>query len=325
MSADGPKRVVVTGGAGFIGSNLCRTLLTNSEVAAVRVLDDLSSGHEANLEGLDVELVVGSILDEGVVARVLSDADAVVHLAARPSVPRSIENPRATHEVNINGTMNVLEALRQRPTGSTRIVFASSSSVYGANTALPKRIDHPARPVSPYAVSKLAGESYVLSYQRCFGIPALAVRFFNVYGPAQDNASAYSPVIPAFITAALAGQPVPVHGDGLQSRDFTYVGSVANTLAAAVTRPVALDEPLNLAFGVRYSLMEVIEELSTQLGEPLAVQHLDPRPGDVRHSQADPVQMEEHFPEVSAVSLEDGLAATIAWWKQQPTQPSASQ
>lgn len=220
MSADGPKRVVVTGGAGFIGSNLCRTLLTNSEVAAVRVLDDLSSGHEANLDGLDVELVVGSILDEGVVARVLAapSGGAPRHAPFGTSFDRE---PRGRpHEVNINGTMNVLEALRERPTGSTRIVFASSSSVYGANTALPKRIDHPARPVSPYAVSKLAGESYVLSYQRCFGIPTLAVRFFNVYGPAQDNASAYSPVIPTFITAALAGQPVPVHGDGLQSRRF---------------------------------------------------------------------------------------------------------
>lgn len=308
-------RVVVTGGAGFIGSNLCRSLLAHPQVSSVRVLDDLSTGRETNLEGLDVDLVVGSILDEDTVNSVMADADAVVHLAARPSVPRSIENPRATHEVNVNGTINVLEALRARPANSVRIVFASSSSVYGANTALPKRIDHPPRPVSPYAVSKLAGESYVLSYQRCFGIPALAVRFFNVYGPAQDNAAAYSPVIPAFITAALDGRPIPVHGDGEQSRDFTFVGSVADTLTAAVTGPVALDEPLNLAFGVRFSLLEVIDAISAQLGRPLAVDHMDPRPGDVRHSQADPVQMKEHFPDVAAVSLEDGLATTIEWWR----------
>lgn len=307
--------VLVTGGAGFIGSNLCRTLLANPSVDRVRVIDDLSSGRAENLDGLDVELVQASILDEPALTAALDGIDSVVHLAARPSVPRSIENPVLTHQININGTMNVLEAIRAK--GDCSIVFASSSSVYGANTQLPKRIDQPTRPVSPYAVSKLAGESYVLSYQRCFDIPALAVRFFNVYGPSQDNAAAYSPVIPAFIVAALKGEGLPVHGDGEQSRDFTFVGSVAETLASAVVDGIFLDEPLNLAFGVRYSLLDVIGVIGETLDRPLSIDHLPERAGDVRHSQADPIQMQQHFPHVQPVELHDGLRRTIEWWQQQ--------
>lgn len=309
--------VLVTGGAGFIGSNLCRELLASDDVDRVVALDDLSTGSEENLAGLDVDLRVGSVLDDDMRNGCVADVDAVVHLAARPSVPRSIADPVTSHTVNVDGTFALLESIRAA--GGRHIVFASSSSVYGANKELPKRVDMVARPLSPYAVTKLAGESYVLAYRNCFDIPALAVRFFNVYGPHQAAGAAYAPVIPAFISAALDGRALPVHGDGLQSRDFTYVGSVAATLTAAVTRQVSLPVPLNLAFGVRYTLMDVIEMLGDISGREVAVEHLDPRAGDVRHSQADSSQMAEFFADVTPVDLRDGLTRTYEWWATQGT------
>lgn len=305
--------VLVTGGAGFIGSNLCRTLLARDEVSSVTVIDDLSSGRLQNLDGVDVRFVEGSILDPAALADATDGVDAIVHLAARPSVPRSIDDPLATNRVNIDGTLAVLE--RARTIDGCHVVFASSSSVYGANKELPKRIDMVARPVSPYAVSKLAGESYCLAYQACYGLSTLAVRFFNVYGPRQAAGSAYAPVIPAFIEAGLAGRPLPIHGDGHQSRDFTYVGSVAEVLTRSVVGKVASPTPMNLAFGVRFDLLEVVALLSDLGGLELAVDHLPERAGDVRHSQADPQSMRDLFGEIEPVTLTDGLAATLAWWR----------
>ena len=259
-----------------------------------------------------VELVEGSILDDGLLDRVLPGTDAVVHLAARPSVPRSLIDPMATHEVNATGTLRVLEAARRH--GGPHVVVASSSSVYGANPVLPKREDLAPCPVSPYAVSKLATESYALAYAHSFGLATLAFRFFNVFGPLQAADHAYAAVIPAFLAAALRGEPLPVHGDGLQTRDFTYVGTVCSVLAGSVLRRVVSERPVNLAFGTRVSLLEVIALLEEALGRPLEVHHSDPRAGDVRDSQADQGALRRLFPDVVPVPLDEGLRATIAWF-----------
>ena len=308
-------KIVVTGGAGFIGANLCRHLLATAapgqepEVVAV---DDLSTGKAANLEGVDGQLVEGSILDAGLLDEVLVGADAVVHLAARPSVPRSLEDPVASHEANATGTVRVLEAARRRP--SCQVVVASSSSVYGANPDLPKREDMAAMPVSPYAASKLATESYALAYGHSFGLPVLAFRFFNVFGPLQAADHAYAAVVPTFIAAALRGDPLPVHGDGGQTRDFTFVGTVTAVLADAVRRQVTSDRPVNLAFGSRVSLLELIAILEGQLGKELTRAHSQPRPGDVRDSQADATSLHRLFPDIEPVPLPEGVRSTLDWF-----------
>ena len=306
-------KVVVTGGAGFIGANLCKTLLDDPAVEQVAVVDDLSTGYRDNLAGLDrLEFIEGSILDPAALDAAVAGATAVVHLAARPSVPRSLEDPMASHEANATGTMQVLEAARRH--GGCQVVLASSSSVYGANPTLPKREDMVAMPVSPYAASKLAAESYALSYGSSFSLPVLAFRFFNVFGPLQAADHAYAAVVPVFVSAALKGEPLPVHGDGRQTRDFTYVGTVAAVLADAVRRNVTSPRPVNLAFGSRVSLLELIERIEAQLGTTLERRHADPRAGDVRDSQADQSSLRALFPDVQPVPLDDGLRATIDWF-----------
>jgi UDP-glucose 4-epimerase len=307
-------KVVVTGGAGFIGANLCRTLALEPSVDQIVALDDLSTGYRHNLDSIDrTTLVEGSILDAALLDDVLDGTDAVVHLAARPSVPRSMSDPMASHLTNATGTMEVLEAARRR--GRTRVVVASSSSVYGANPALPKREDMATMPVSPYAASKLAAESATLAYGRSFDLPVLAFRFFNVFGPLQAPDHAYAAVVPTFLAAALRDQPLPVHGDGGQTRDFTFVGTVAAVLTDTVLRGVTSLDPVNLAFGTRVSLLELIEVLEKLLGRPLARDHGEPRAGDVRDSQADQSRLRSLFPSVEPVSLEDGIRATIEWFE----------
>jgi len=307
-------RVVVTGGAGFIGANLCRALTETEGVDEVVALDDLSTGSRANLECAEgVELVEGSILDAGLLERIVPGAGAVVHLAARPSVPRSLEDPMATHDANATGTMRVLEAARRH--GGVHVVVASSSSVYGSNPALPKREDMVPMPVSPYAASKLAAESAALAYGSSFGLPVLAFRFFNVFGPLQAADHAYAAVVPAFLDAALRGVPLPVHGDGLQTRDFTYVGTVVQVLADAVRRTVTDPRPVNLAFGTRVSLLDLIALIERLLGTTLARDHAPPRAGDVRDSQADDSALRRLFPDVAPVPLEEGVRATLAWFE----------
>ena len=308
---DGGATVAVTGGAGFIGANLCRHLLATEGIGRVVALDDLSTGQESNLAGLDVELVSGSILDDADLDKAFGGASSVVHLAARPSVPRSIQDPVASHEVNATGTVRVLEALRRHDIG--HVVVASSSSVYGANPALPKQEDLVAAPLSPYAASKLAAESYALAWSHVWEIDALAFRFFNVYGPLQAAGHAYAAVVPTFVDAALAGRPLPVHGDGRQTRDFTYVDSVCAVLCAAVVGRVGHPTPVNLAFGGRASLLEVIALLEEILGHPLERDHSNPRPGDVRDSQADQTLLRALFPHLEPVELAEGLRRTVAW------------
>ncbi|MGR8010904.1 NAD-dependent epimerase/dehydratase family protein [Streptomyces hypolithicus] len=307
--------VVVTGGAGFIGANLCRELTSRPSVGRVVALDDLSTGTAANLAGTDVELVEGSILDRDLLEGVVAGADAVVHLAARPSVPRSLADPFASHEVNATGTMRVLEACRR---GNTHLVAASSSSVYGSVADLPKHEGLPTRPLSPYAASKLATEAYALAYGSTFGLPALVFRFFNVYGPLQPAGHAYAAVVPAFIDAALRGQPLTVFGDGHQTRDFTYVGTVARVLADAVVRKVTSTSTVNLAFGTRISVLELAHHLAKTLELAIDIRHEDPRRGDVRDSQADDGLLRSLFPGLAAVPLEEGLAETVRWFRSLP-------
>jgi UDP-glucose 4-epimerase len=309
-------RVLVTGGAGFIGANLCRHLAgSGHEVVA---LDDLSTGRRENLAGVAVQLIEGTILSAADLDSVLDGVDAVVHLAARPSVPRSIQDPMASHLVNATGTVEVLEAVRragERQEGPAQVIVASSSSVYGANPTLPKHEDLATRPVSPYAASKLATESYALAWGHSFGLDVLAVRFFNVFGPLQPAGHAYAAVVPAFVDAALAGRPLPVHGDGTQSRDFTFVGSVCAVLADAVERRVASPDPMNLAFGSRVTLLEVIAELEDILEKSLEREHASTRAGDVPHSQADTARLRSLFPDVEPVPLRAGLEATVDWFR----------
>lgn len=303
-------RVLVTGGAGFIGSNLCRHLLSAGH--SVVVLDDLSTGYRHNLDGLDVTLHIGSITDAAALELACDGASTVVHLAARGSVPKSLDDPMATHHANATGTAMVLEAARAV---GAHVLVASSSSVYGANPTLPKHEDLVPQPVSPYAASKLATESYALAWARSFGMDVLAFRFFNVFGPRQPAGHAYAAVIPAFVDAALSGQPIPIHGDGMQSRDFTFVDTVCGVITDAVGRRLAHPGPVNLAFGTRVTLLEVVDEIERQLGTPLERQHAPRRAGDVDHSQADTSRLRALFPDVQPVVLADGIRATIDWMR----------
>jgi len=309
-------KVVVTGGAGFIGANLGRELLRRDEVDEVVAVDDLSTGSRANLDGTDVTLLEGSILDPDLLDEACRGAGAVVHLGALPSVPRSVRDPLASHHANATGTLEVLQAARRA--GDLHVVSASSSSVYGANRELPKRESMRTSPISPYAVSKQATEAYTLSFGHTYGLPTLAFRFFNVYGPLQAAGHAYAAVLPAFIDAALRGRPLTVHGDGEQTRDFTFVGTVTRVLADAVVRRVTDLEPVNLAFGSRTSLNVVVDELEEILGFRPQVEHVEPRAGDVRDSQADNSRLLAHFPDVEPVFLRDGLRATVDWFRTLP-------
>jgi UDP-glucose 4-epimerase len=306
-------RVVVTGGAGFIGGNLCRGLVATPGIGSVVVLDDLSTGSRRNLEGVPVELVVGSILDADVLDDTVAGAQTVVHLAARPSVSRSLADPRHSHAVNATGTLEVLEAARRA--GIPHVVVASSSSVYGGTTQLPKSEDLPTRPLSPYAASKLASESYALAHAHSFGMGVLALRFFNVFGPLQTSGHAYAAVIPTFLDHALNDRPLPVHADGRQTRDFTYVGTVCSVLTQAVLSGTRHEGPVNLAFGTRVSLLELIERIEGLLGTRLEREHLPVRPGDVRDSQADTTRLRSLFPQVPPIGLTEGLRATLDWFR----------
>jgi UDP-glucose 4-epimerase len=306
-------KVVVTGGAGFIGANLCDVLGTAEWTDDVVAFDDLSTGSSDHLTDVPATLLEGSILDPDALDRAFAGADSVVHLAARPSVPRSIADPAASHAVNATGTFNVLEAVRRQ--GIDHVVIASSSSVYGAAPGLPRTEDSATVPLSPYAATKLATEAYGLAWANSFDIAILAFRFFNVFGPLQPAGHAYAAVVPTFIDAALAGRPLPVHGDGRQTRDFTYVGSVTAVVADVVKRRRSFPAPVNLAFGTRTSLLELIAVMESVIGHALAREHQPPRPGDIRDSQADQGRLRSLFPAITPVPLEDGLRATIDWFR----------
>lgn len=306
-------RILITGGAGFIGSNLVRQAL--AEGHTVRVIDDLSSGHRENLLGLDVDFREESILDHESLIGSMDDIQAVVHLAALGSVPRSINDPISTHEVNARGTLNVL--LAARDAGVEHVSVASSSSVYGLNPAMPKGERQWVRAMSPYAVSKLATEQYALAAQQSFGMSTIAFRFFNVYGPRQRAGHVYAAVIPVFLDALLRGQPLPINGDGTNSRDFTYVDTVCAVLLQAAVRKISHLEPVNLAFGTNTSLSSLVQKLSEVSGLPIDVEYRNPRPGDVQHSQADNATLRGLFPELTPISLNVGLERSLQWMSEE--------
>ena len=291
---------------------MCRRLLEDADTQ-VAVIDDLSTGFRENLDGLDVDFVQGSVLDEEALNQAVEGADAIVHLAALGSVPRSVLNPIASHEANATGTLMVLEAARRQ--GNAHVVLASSSSVYGANKQIPKAEDMVCMPMSPYAVSKLATEQYAMAFAECYDLPVLPFRFFNVYGPGQRAGHAYAAVVPMFVDSALRGDPLRINGDGHQSRDFTYVGTVTEVIADAIGRKVRASCPTNLAFGSRTTLLDLVSRIEVILGNDLEVVHGPDRPGDVKHSQADNSRLREMFPEVTAVELPTGLVETIEWFR----------
>jgi nucleoside-diphosphate-sugar epimerase len=299
---------LVTGGAGFIGSNIVEALVTSG--AAVRVLDNLANGKRENLAafGDRVEWIEGDIRDPSVCKRAVNGASVVLHLAALGSVPRSIADPATSNEVNVTGTLNVLIAARDA--GVKRVVFSSSSSVYGENPTLPKREDLATLPISPYAVSKLAAESYTRVFSKVYDLETVSLRYFNVFGPRQRADSPYAAVIPLFMQSALEGRPLPINGDGLQSRDFTYVTNVVRANLLAATVPGVAGGTYNIACGERYSLLDIVEALAEAAGRPLARDHRPPRAGDVRHSQADISAAETDLGYRVEVGFREGLART---------------
>lgn len=305
--------VLITGGAGFIGANLCRALLATGR-HEVTVLDDLSTGYRSNLDGLDVRFVEGSILDADALADTTPKNGRVVHLAALGSVPRSVADPLATHQVNATGTLMMLEAARAAAV--EQVILASSSSVYGDNDAPAKHELLPVAPKSPYGASKLSTESTALAHQRTYGMGVLAFRFFNVYGPLQAAGHAYAAVIPSFTDRALRNDPLIVHGDGKQSRDFTYVDTVCATIVDALDRKVTFDGAVNLAFGTQVPLLEVVDLIADTIGREVQLEHVETRAGDIRHSKADSTRLLSLFPDIVPVDIATGVARTVKWFQE---------
>jgi UDP-glucose 4-epimerase len=301
-------KIAITGGAGFIGTNLSRSLL--SDGYEVKILDDLSTGLHSNIAD-GIEFINGSILDVDALNRFVSGSDAVVHLAARGSVPRSIKSPRATHDVNSTGTLNVLEAVRKH---DLHYVFSSSSSVYGGNTDLPKTESMPTWPLTPYAASKLSGEALSMAYAKSYNLQVCTFRFFNIFGKWQRPDHAYAAVIPKWIWKAIKREEVLVFGNGQQTRDFTSVSTVVSVLTNALENSITHDGPINLAFGNRISLNQVLN-LLINIFPDLKVKYIDSRAGDVTDSQNNPALISSIFPYILPQKFEDALLETSNWFK----------
>jgi nucleoside-diphosphate-sugar epimerase len=286
------SKYLVTGGAGFIGSHIVKELLKTG--ARVRVLDNFSTGKRENIKFSDLpddivdrslELIEGDIRDLDICRKACDGVDYVLHQAALRSVPKSLDDPGATNEVNVNGTLNVLLAAKEK--GVRRVVYASSSSVYGDSNHLPQQEDQKPSPISPYAVSKLVGEYYCSVFSKIYGLETISLRYFNVFGQRQDPQSEYAAVIPKFIQAALRGKPLEIHGDGLQTRDFTYVSNVVEANLLATKVPNTNGGVVNIACGKRYSILDIGKGISEVLGKKLEFYHIKSRTGDVRHTLAD--------------------------------------
>jgi len=302
-------KVAVTGGAGFIGSNLTKRLL--SEDYEVVVIDDLSTGLLSNVDREKSIFHQISITDPKLLAIALNDCETIFHLAARGSVPRSLKNPVATHEVNATGTLNVLEVARE--TGA-HVVFSSSSSVYGRNMHLPKDETMWLGPMTPYAASKLAAEGYVQAYASGYNVPTTLLRFFNVFGPRQRPDHEYAAVLPKWIWLAMQGKPIDVYGDGTASRDFTYVETVLDIAMTAMREKITTEGAMNLAYGNRIFLNDTIEMLKKHFPD-LQVNYKENRLGDVKESQNSPSLLKSLFPTVTSKPFEDALAETVVWLK----------
>ena len=304
-------QALVTGGAGFIGSNIVDALVAGGH--QVRVLDDLSTGFAENIHG-EAELLVGGVVDADLVARAVDGADVVFHQAAHRAVLRSVEQPLATDHANVHGTLTILKAAVDA--GVRRVVSASSSSVYGGAEQFPTAETAPTWPRSPYAVTKLTGEHYCRVFAELYGLETVAMRYFNVYGPRQRPDSAYAAVIPLFIDALQRGVPAEVHGDGKQSRDFTYIDDVvaANLAAASAPAERCSGKAYNVAGGCAYSLLDLLDILGEILGVEWRADHGAPRPGDVRHTRADISAAREDLGHDPKVDFADGLARTVAWF-----------
>jgi UDP-glucose 4-epimerase len=312
-------RYLVTGGAGFIGSHLVERLLGGGH--RVRLLDNFSSGSLTNLAfaapfGDALEIVRGDVRDLAVVQAATTGVEVIFHQAALRSVPRSVEDPLGTNADNVNGTLHVLEAARRA--GARRVVYASSSSVYGDRPELPKREDQLLAPISPYAVSKAAGEQYASVWSRLYGVETVGLRYFNVFGPRQDPASEYAAVIPRFILWGFRGEPLEIHGSGEQSRDFNYIDNVveANMLAAVANG--ASGGAFNIACGDRISLLDIVGRLEGLLGRSLARRHTPARAGDIPHSLADIERATRVLGYTPKVDFEEGLARTVEYFRTWP-------
>ena len=304
------SKVAVTGGAGFIGSNLTRRLI--SEGHDVVVIDDLSTGLISNVDQEKSTFHQVSITESHALKTALKECETIFHLAARGSVPRSIKNPVATHDVNATGTLNVLEAARE--TGA-HVIFSSSSSVYGRNMQLPKDESMWLGPMTPYAASKLAAEGYVQAYASAYKVPTTLLRFFNVFGPRQRPDHEYAAVLPKWIWLAMQGQPIDVYGDGTASRDFTYVDTVLDIAMTAMQEKVITEGAMNLAYGNRIFLNETIEMLRKHFPD-LQVNYKSERLGDVKESQNAPELLKKLFPKIQPKEFETALSETVDWLKE---------
>lgn len=306
---------LVTGGAGFIGSNIAAALA--SKGARVRIIDNLSTGHAENLNeiGGDIDFVEASVADEDALHRALEDVELVFHEAAIPSVPRSVEDPQSTHVASVDATFQLLLACKERRV--RRVIYAASSSAYGDQPTLPKREDMLPDPLSPYAVAKLVGEYYCQVFTRVYGLETISLRYFNVFGPRQDPSSQYSGVISRFISALLSDQKPVIYGDGEQSRDFTYIDNVVNANFKAAETNRGIGSTINIANGERISLNQllgVVKELTGR--KDVEAEYQKPRAGDVMHSLADISRARDLLGFEPRVGLREGLQLTIDWWKQ---------
>jgi len=304
---------VVTGGGGFIGSHIVEELLRRNQT--VRVIDNFSTGKRENVEPFEgtAEIIEADIAEGQNLPRFLEGADYVIHQAAIPSVPKSILDPVKSHHANVNGTLQVLNASREA--NVKRVVYASSSSVYGDSPTLPKHEGMMPNPLSPYGAQKLFAEIYCQVFSRAYGLETVSLRYFNVFGPRQDSTSQYSGVLALFIAAVLQNKRPTIYGDGLQSRDFTYVQNVVEANLQACTVPVVAGQVFNVACGDRITVNSMLHQINKITGKDIAPIYADSRPGDIKHSQADITRAREHLGYQPKVSFEEGLRNTIEWYR----------